>query len=97
MISHEWGHHIQNLIDTGVTSPLEYELQADCFAGAFVSYAQDADWINPAVSAFALQVTQSAGDIAFALGPEEGVHGSGAERAVAFMTGLNGGLSACGI
>jgi predicted metalloprotease len=97
MISHEWGHHVQNLMDTGVTTALEYELQADCFAGAFVGYAQQADWINPVVSTIALQVTQSAGDIPWELGPDAGVHGSGAERAVAFMTGLNGGLSACGI
>ena len=96
MIAHEWGHHIQNLTGTGGETLMEQELQADCFAGAFVAYAQEADWINPVVSAIALQVTQSAGDISWDVMPDEAIHGTGAERAVAFMTGLNGGLAACG-
>jgi predicted metalloprotease len=95
MISHEWGHHIQNLIDTGVVTPIDYELQADCFAGAFVAYAQQSDLINPVVSSIALLITQSAGDVPWL--PEDGIHGSGPERAIAFMAGLNQGLSACGI
>ena len=40
LISHEWGHHIQNLTDTGASTPLEQELQADCFAGAFIDFAR---------------------------------------------------------
>ena len=43
LISHEWGHHIQSLTDTGAATPLEQELQADCFAGAFTAAAVDAD------------------------------------------------------
>src|SRR5919107_3191317 len=34
LLSHEWGHHIQYLTDTGAATPLEQELQSDCFAGA---------------------------------------------------------------
>jgi predicted metalloprotease len=97
LISHEWGHHIQGLTDTGIASPLEAELQADCFAGAFTAFAADADWISPVVAALALQLTQSAGDIWWLAPADEAIHGTGAERAVAFMTGQSGGLEACGL
>jgi predicted metalloprotease len=97
IISHEWGHHVQTLTDTGVSSPLEAELQADCFAGAFTAFAADADWISPVVGALALQLTQAAGDIWWLAPADEAIHGTAAERAVAFMTGHSGGLGACGL
>jgi predicted metalloprotease len=97
IISHEWGHHVQNLIDTGVTSAIEYELQADCFAGAFVAFAQDSDWVSPVIGALSLQLTQMAGDVWWMAPFDESIHGTSAERAVAFMAGQSGGLEACGI
>jgi uncharacterized protein len=97
LISHEWGHHIQNLTDTGEYTPLEQELQADCFAGAFIAFAADSDWISPAIAAMALQLTQSAGDVWWEGTSDEAVHGTKADRAIAFMAGQNGGLEACGL
>jgi uncharacterized protein len=95
VIAHEWGHHVQQLMDTGVRTVVEAELQDDCFAGAFVASAQDADWISPVVSALALQLTQSAGDVWWLYPDEPLTHGTKADRAVAFMAGLNGGVDAC--
>ena len=97
LISHEWGHHIQNLTDTGASTPLEQELQADCFAGAFIAFAADSDWISPVVAAMALQLTQSAGDVWWEGTSDEAIHGSKADRAIAFMAGQSGGLEACGL
>jgi uncharacterized protein len=97
LISHEWGHHIQNLTDTGASTPLEQELQADCFAGAFIAFAADSDWISPAVAAMALQLTQSAGDVWWEGTFDEAIHGTKADRALAFMAGQSGGLEACGL
>jgi predicted metalloprotease len=97
LISHEWGHHIQNLTDTGVYTPLEQELQADCFAGAFIAFAADSDWISPAIAAMALHLTQSAGDVWWEGTSDEAVHGTKTDRALAFMAGQNGGLEACGL
>jgi len=97
LISHEWGHQIQNLTDTGVYTPLELELQADCFAGAFIAFAAESDWISPVVAAMALQLTQSAGDVWGQGTPDEAIHGTNADRALAFMTGQTGGLEACGL
>jgi predicted metalloprotease len=96
LISHEWGHHIQNLTDTGAYTPLEQELQADCFAGAFIAFAADSDWISPVVAAIALQLTQSAGDVWWEGSFDEAIHGTKADRAIAFMAGQSGGLEACG-
>jgi predicted metalloprotease len=96
ILSHEWGHHIQNLTDTGISSALESELQADCFAGAFVEYAAESDWISPAISAMALQLTQSAGDVWWQVPFDEAIHGNQSDRALAFMKGQQGGLEACG-
>jgi predicted metalloprotease len=96
LLSHEWGHHIQNLTDTGITSALESELQADCFAGAFISYARDADWVSPVIGAMALQLTQSAGDVWWMVPFDEAIHGTQSDRALAFLAGQSGGLEACG-
>jgi predicted metalloprotease len=97
LISHEWGHHIQNLTDTGAATPMEQELQADCFAGAFIAFAADSDWISPVVAALALQLTQSAGDVWWEGTFDEAIHGTKADRAIAFMAGQSGGLEACGL
>jgi uncharacterized protein len=96
LLSHEWGHHIQYLTDTGAATPLEQELQSDCFAGAFIAFAAESDWINPVVAAMALQLTQSAGDVWWEAPSEESIHGTKADRALAFMAGQSGGLEACG-
>jgi predicted metalloprotease len=97
LISHEWGHHIQNLTDTGAYTPMEQELQADCFAGAFIAFAADSDWISPVVAAMALQLTQSAGDVWWEGSFDEAIHGTKADRAIASLAGQNGGLEACGL
>lgn len=96
LLSHEWGHHIQNLTDTGISSPIDSELQADCFAGAFIQYATESDWVSPVIGALALQLTQSAGDIWWMVPWDEAIHGTQSDRAQAFLTGQNGGLAACG-
>jgi predicted metalloprotease len=97
LLAHEWGHHIQNLTGTGASTPIEAELQADCFAGAFIAFAADADWISPVVAALALQLTQSAGDVWWEGTFDEAIHGTKADRAIAFMAGQSGGLEACGL
>jgi predicted metalloprotease len=96
VLSHEWGHHIQGLVDTGVTSVLEAEQQADCFAGAYMRHAQDAGLVSPTAVSQALSLTQSAGDVFFLMPDGAPEHGNKAERALAFMTGMNGAVGDCG-
>jgi uncharacterized protein len=96
VLSHEWGHHIQWQVDTGVTTTLEAEQQADCFAGAYMSHAQAIGLVSPEAVSMALSVTQAAGDVWFFLPDDAPEHGNKAERALAFMRGLNGGVADCG-
>ncbi len=96
VLSHEWGHHIQWQVDTGVTTTLEAELQADCFAGAYMSHAEAVGLVSPEAVSMALSLTQGAGDVWFFLPDDAPEHGNKAERALAFMKGLNGGVADCG-
>lgn len=96
VLSHEWGHHIQWQADTGVATVLEAELQADCFAGAYMSHAADVGLVSPAAVTQALSLTQSAGDVWFFLPHDAPAHGTKSERALAFMSGMNGEVSDCG-
>jgi len=96
VLSHEWGHHIQWQVDTGVTTILEAELQADCFAGAHMSRAQEAGLVSPEAVSMALSLTQGAGDVWFFLPHDAPEHGNKAERALAFMSGMNGTVVDCG-
>ena len=96
VLSHEWGHHIQWQTDTGVTTVLESELQADCFAGAYLRDIETRGLVSPAVVSLALGLTQSAGDVWFFLPADSPQHGNKAERALAFMTGMNGSAADCG-
>ena len=52
--------------------------------------------ISPVVAAMALQLTQSAGDVWWEGSFDEAIHGTKADRALAFMAGQSGGLEACG-
>ena len=96
LVGHEWGHHIQNLTDTGVSSAIEYERQADCFAGAFIAHVTESDLVNPVIGALALQLSQAAGDVWWAVPFDEAIHGTQSDRAIAFLAGQSGGLAACG-
>ncbi|WP_419818313.1 KPN_02809 family neutral zinc metallopeptidase [Glaciibacter flavus] len=120
VVAHEWGHHIQNLAgtlsksqdgDTGPTSAsVRTELQADCFAGAWVanaSTAKDASGVpllQPVTKdqiADALSAAAAVGDDRIqqsagqGVNPESWTHGSSASRQKWFEAGFNGGPTAC--
>jgi hypothetical protein len=94
-LAHEWGHVIQaqatdldlSLDPDGL--PIDAELQADCFAGAWAAERAEAD------------IDRLRADVAAAGDPEEvGVddphaHGTAEERTAAFDVGLDGGPVAC--
>ena len=120
IIAHEWGHHIQTI--TGINSNLDFqttgpesdgvrlELQADCFAGAWVGAAstiEDADgvtFLEPVTQqqiADALNAAASVGDDNIQeqtqgqTNPESWTHGSSASREKWFNIGYEGGPAAC--
>ncbi|MBA2695219.1 MAG: KPN_02809 family neutral zinc metallopeptidase [Ornithinimicrobium sp.] len=116
VVAHEYGHHIQNL--TGVlarsqqdrqgpeSGAVRTELQADCFAGAWVAHAsqtQDADGetllepITPEQIESALSAAEAVGDDRIQrttqgrVEPEAWTHGSSAQRQHWFMVGYDTG------
>ena len=120
VIAHEWGHHIQNVAgimtgldreDTGPASDsVRLELQADCFAGAWVGAAPTItnddgvaflDPVTPEQVTDALSAASAVGDDRIQestqgqVTPETWTHGSSEKRQQWFMIGYDGGPDAC--
>jgi len=119
VVAHEWGHHISTLTGamaaaerggTGPTSDsVRIELQADCYAGAWVGAAATTTdeagtaFLRPPTAAEiadALDTAEAIGDDAIqgqsgAVRPESWTHGSSEQRQRWFTTGLERGAGAC--
>lgn len=120
VVAHEWGHHIQsitgimnglNFQDTGPTSDaVRLELQADCFAGAWVGAAptikddNGVAFLEPVTDAQirdALSAAAAVGDDRIQesssgqVNPESWTHGSSESRQKWFGIGYQGGPDAC--
>lgn len=120
IVAHEWGHHIQNI--TGISDAhssrasgadsdsVRIELQADCFAGAFIRDMTSTTDVNgqpylleptKAELADALNAAASVGDDhiqATATGhvrPESFTHGTSEQRQKWFTSGYTSGISGC--
>lgn len=121
VLAHEWGHHVQNLTgqldrvqqgDTGPqSSAVRSELQADCYAGAWIgaaSQTRDDDGGAPVLiaptqqeMADALNAAETIGDDSLqqmgggGVNPEGWTHGSSEQRMRWLSTGYNDGVAAC--
>lgn len=119
VLAHEYGHHIQQI--TGIfdqypnngTGPasngVRIELQADCFAGAWVASASQQrdgagvpflktptqDQITDALDAAAAVGDDHIQAQSGAVNPESWTHGSSEQRKAWFDTGLQNGVGAC--
>jgi len=119
VLAHEWGHHIQQI--TGVmdrypsngTGPesngVRTELQADCFAGAWVANAsQEKDengvaFLQEPTEAQLRDALEAAGTVgddhiqeqSGQVNPETWTHGSSEQRQRWFATGYKSGVGAC--
>ncbi|MCU4297814.1 neutral zinc metallopeptidase [Brevibacterium permense] len=119
IVGHEWGHHIQNI--TGVMSEhpnngtgpesngVRTELQADCYAGAWLGKVTTLTDDNgtPYLEGPSKEQLDDALNAAFVVGddhiqeqsgfvnPESFTHGSSKQRQTWFTTGYNEGLSSC--
>jgi predicted metalloprotease len=98
VMAHEWGHSIQGL-DRPNLAPVIYELQADCYAGAWIQHlALDDDAFLPIDDG--LLRTAISGVIQFRDDPgttsdQQGAHGSAFDRISAFQDGFEGGVVTC--
>jgi len=120
VVAHEWGHHIQNItgqtegLDTSQTGPdsdgVRLELQADCFAGAWVGAAETTvdengvpflEPVTPQQLADALNAAEAIGDDRIQettqgqVNPETWTHGSSEQRQKWFEVGRTQGPQAC--
>jgi len=120
VLAHEWGHHIQNIsgtmdgLDFQTTGPssdgVRLELQADCYAGAWVGSATDSDdengvrYLEPVTDqqiADALSAAAAVGDDRIQestqgqVNPETWTHGASEQRQDWFNTGRASGPSSC--
>lgn len=120
VVGHEWGHHIQNI--TGIMSNLNLqttgpasdgvrlELQADCFAGAWIAGASTTldssgtPYLEPPTDAQirdALSAAAAVGDDNIQeqtqgqVQPETWTHGSSDARQKWFLVGYQQGANAC--
>jgi predicted metalloprotease len=120
VVAHEWGHHIQNItgvmdsVDREGTGPdsdsVRLELQADCYAGAWVGAAAEirnddgVAFLEPVTAeqvADALSAASAVGDdriqesTSGQVTPETWTHGSSEKRQQWFLAGRDGGPQAC--
>jgi predicted metalloprotease len=120
VLAHEWGHHIQNIAgimegldlqDSGPGSDgVRLEIQADCFAGAWVGAASEIEdsagtpflrTVTEAQIRDALSAASAVGDDRIQesttgqVNPESWTHGSSEQRQKWFTVGLEGGPNAC--
>ncbi|WP_125100804.1 KPN_02809 family neutral zinc metallopeptidase [Leucobacter chromiireducens] len=120
VLAHEWGHHISNLIgslqsagrESGAASgSVRLELQADCFAGAWVQNAstvtddQGVPFLKPVTQqeiADAMSAAAAVGDdhimesAGMGVNPERFTHGTSEQRQRWFQVGYQQGPTACG-
>jgi predicted metalloprotease len=102
ILAHEWAHHIQTLI--GVDAQLAkgqitlraYELQADCFAGAYQKHAAAQGLLEPGDAEDARTMVHAIGDDALNQPTGPSVHGTSQQRVLWFLSGsLTGNPSVC--
>lgn len=111
VIAHELGHHVQQLLgieareqraasqDRSQRNPLsvDFELQADCFAGVWAHSTEQRGIVHPDDINGALSAAAAVGDDHLqrmsgrAVSPETWTHGSSAQREQWFRAGLDGG------
>ena len=104
IIAHEWGHHIQDLLNLDYSSDpelddgfytIELELQADCLAGMFLQDQLARDAIGQPELDQALRITGAAGDAPDTTWDDPSAHGTGEQRQTSWQNGFDSGFAGC--
>lgn len=108
VVAHEWAHHVQaqnggylftasggNEGDSTLY-PIEIELQADCLAGVWAQDAAARDWLEAGDIEEAVSLSLDiGGDVPGTSVYDDYAHGSGQQRADAFLAGYYDGFAGC--
>lgn len=88
VIAHEWGHHVQNVLEIAHPMTTDDELQADCLAGAWAYDSDERGLVEQGDLDEAVAALIDAGDKEPDL-PDD--HGTAEERVAAFAVGFSDG------
>lgn len=95
VLAHEWGHHVQLLMNIETSMSMERELQADCFAGAYAQRALLNGFLQEGDVTEAVVMNIMGGDPVELSETAQGAHGSSDYRVTAFMQGYFNGANVC--
>ncbi len=97
IIAHEWGHKIQELVGAQADFGIQYELQADCYAGAWARDADDRGLLEKGDIDEAFYGLAEAADLRGTPWTDPLAHGKPRERIGAFLIGYEDGVYECTI
>jgi predicted metalloprotease len=95
VLAHEWGHHVQLLMNIEPEMSIERELQADCFAGSYAQRALQNGFLQEGDVSEAVVMNIMGGDPVELSETAPGAHGSSDYRVTAFMQGYFNGANVC--
>jgi predicted metalloprotease len=95
VLAHEWGHAIQRQVGAQAEAGIFFELQADCYAGAWGVDADQRGMLEPGDVEEGLRAAESVGDRPGIPWFDPQAHGTPAQRIEAFSLGFREGPFAC--
>jgi predicted metalloprotease len=98
ILAHEWGHLVQGNLGTVGDSryfPIQKELQADCFAGAFAKFLNEKGVLEPGDFEEGVEVLMEVSDPKEVPWFDPGAHGVKAQRTANFYAGWRSGIDGC--
>jgi predicted metalloprotease len=99
VFAHELGHAVQARVGFEPQATVDFEQQADCFAGAWAQHVADSDDANVHLSSddldTALAGLLTLSDPSGIDSSQDGAHGNGFDRVSAFQDGYEGGAATC--
>jgi predicted metalloprotease len=99
VFAHELGHAVQARVGFQPQATIDYEQQADCFAGAWAQHVAGSADANVHLSKddldTALAGLLTLSDPSGIDSSQDGAHGNGFDRVSAFQDGYEGGAAAC--
>lgn len=95
VVAHEFGHSLQRQVGARADAQIAFELQADCYAGAWAANASARRLLEPDDLKEGMNALYSVGDLPGTKWADPQAHGTAQQRITAFRIGLERGASQC--